>query len=125
MDTKRAARYFEDKMSLTMGIAQLKRKMDAGDDDFQIVDTRSLEAYEKGHIPGAVWINADEDKIAGEWDKLSKSKVNVIYCYGILCLRGPRVCLQAAKKEFPVMELHGNFDGWKDYGFDVETGSPA
>jgi rhodanese-related sulfurtransferase len=114
-----AVDYFSRKMGFTVGQSQLKKKIDAGDTDFQVIDTRSEGGYRKAHIPGAIWVDAD--CIEEHLHKFDKNKVNIVYCYGSLCLRGPRVCLQAAQAGYPVMELHGNFDGWaQDYAFPTE-----
>lgn len=121
-NTRAAASYFENKMGFTMGQSLLKKKLDAGDSDIQVIDTRSQEAYAKGHIPGAIWVDADHMDLA--LPLFLKDKVNVVYCYGELCLRGPRVCMQAAEAGFPVMELLGNYDGWaQSYRFPVEEGA--
>ncbi len=120
-NSRAAAEYFQAKVGYTMGISLLNNKITAGDSDFQVIDVRSKEFYIAGHIPGAIW--GDGDEIETALQKFSKEKVNIVYCYGELCLRGARICLAAAKAGFPVMELLGNYDGWADgYGFSIESG---
>lgn len=117
-NSEKANEYFKEKLGFNMSQTQLKEKMDNGDEDFQVLDVRHADAYSESRIPGA--INIDADNLENEWHKFDKNKINVIYCYGPLCHRGLRVCLAAALKGYPVMDLNGNFEGWVDYPYPVE-----
>ncbi len=113
-----AITYFEDKLSFTISCSRLKAKFDNSEDDFIVLDVRHRDAYSEGRIPGAIFIDADD--LDNQWHLFSKDKVNIIYCYGMLCHRGYVVCLEAAKKGYKVMDLLGNYDGWFNYPFDIE-----
>lgn len=59
--------------------ADLKARVDAGDDSMLIISLRSPEDYAKGHIKGAVNIPF---KQVGEYlDKLPVDKELIVYCY--------------------------------------------
>lgn len=116
-DISKARDYFTDKMDFTTGPVELKRAMD--NDEVVIVDVRAAEDYEKGHIPGAISLPK------GHWQHpqgLHKEKVNVIYCYSQVCHLAATAAIQLSDQGFPVKELEGGFEGWKDQDLPVERG---
>lgn len=117
-NTNGAVEYFSNKLSFTISCTRLKNKIDNSEDDFQILDVRHKDAYNEGRIPGAIFIDADN--LDTQWDIFSKSKINIVYCYGMLCHRGYIVCLEAAKRGYPVMDLLGNYHGWVNYPYAIE-----
>jgi len=115
-----ARRYFEDKLAFTLGPVELERWIKTGEDNLVLVDVRAAEDFAKGHIPGA--INLPK----GRWDNpqgLSKDKTNVVYCYTQQCHLAANACVQFAAKDYPVMELEGGFEAWKEHQFDIEEES--
>lgn len=116
-DPARARAYFENKLAFTTGPVELDRMIKSGNNHFTIVDVRAAEDYAKGHIPGA--LNLPE----GTWehpDGLSKDKTNIVYCYTIVCHLAAKACVALARQGFPVMELDGAFETWKEYQLDIE-----
>ena len=112
-----ARRYFEDKLAFTTGPVELDRWIKTGEDNLVIVDVRAEEDFAKGHIPGA--INVPK----GQWDHpqgLSKDKTNVVYCYTQQCHLAANAAVQFAAQEYPVMELEGGFETWKENQLDIE-----
>src|SRR5437763_16931975 len=119
-DPARAKAYFQDKLAFTTGPVELDRWIKAGENNLVVVDVRAAEDYEKGHIPGA--INIPKEK----WDnpqRLAKDKTNVIYCYTQQCHLGANACVRFAARDYPVMELEGGFEAWKENELDVEEES--
>ncbi len=115
-DIARAKDYFEDKLAFTTGPVELDR-MIKSHEDIIVVDVRASEDFAKGHIPGA--INLPK----GSWGNasgLSKDKINVVYCYSQVCHLAADAALRFASQGFPVMELEGGFDGWKEHALDIE-----
>ena len=45
-----------------------------------LLDVRTPEEWEEGHLPNAVHLNFYEDNFAEELDKLEKDKAYVVYC---------------------------------------------
>ena len=111
-----ARRFFEDKLAFTTGPVELDKWIRAEEDNLVIVDVRAAEDFAKGHIPGAV--NIPKDRWA-EATGLSKEKTNVVYCYSQQCHLAANACLQFAMQDFPVMELEGGFQAWKEHDLDV------
>ena len=114
---ERAKAYFEDKLAFTTGPVELNRWIKSHEDNLVVVDVRAAEDYAQGHIPGAINVPKDQ------WDNppgLSREKTNVVYCYTQQCHLAANACVQFASKGFPVMELEGGFEAWKEYELDIE-----
>jgi rhodanese-related sulfurtransferase len=119
-DPARARAYFEDKLAFTTGPVELDRWIKTGQDNLLIVDVRAAEDFAKGHIPGA--INVPKEK----WDNpqgLNRDKTQVVYCYTQQCHLAANACVRFAGKGYPVMELEGGFETWKENELDVEEPS--
>ncbi len=119
-DPARARAYFEDKLAFTTGPVELDRWIKTGQDNLIIVDVRAAEDFAKGHIPGA--INVPKEK----WDNpqgLNRDKTQVVYCYTQQCHLAANACVRFAGKGYPVMELEGGFETWKENELDVEEAS--
>lgn len=116
-DPARARAYFENKVAFTTGPIELDHFLKSGENHITVVDVRAAEDYAKGHIPGA--INLPKENW-GTPAGLSKDKTNVVYCYSQVCHLAANACLAFASKGFPVMELEGGFDTWKEHELDIE-----
>jgi len=119
-DPARARAYFEDKLAFTTGPVELERWIKSGENNLVVVDVREAEDYAKGHIPGA--INLPKEK----WENpqgLSKDKTNVVYCYTQQCHLAANACARFASSGYPVMELEGGFEIWKEHDLDIEEAS--
>lgn len=111
-----AKKYFEDKMTFTTGPVELERMLKEHA-NINVIDVREEEDYHKGHIPGA--INLPKEK----WDTLeglSKDRTNVLYCYTMVCHLAATAAVEFASKGFPVMELEGGFETWKEYDMPID-----
>jgi rhodanese-related sulfurtransferase len=116
-DPAKARAYFEQKIAFTTGPVELDRVIKSHDNSITVIDVREAEDFAKGHIPGA--INLPKDT----WDNpkgLQKDKTNVVYCYTQVCHLAASACVVFAGKGYPVMELEGGFETWKEYELDIE-----
>jgi rhodanese-related sulfurtransferase len=115
-DPSKAREYFEDKLAFTSGPVEVDHLIKDGA-NINVVDVRDEEDYAKGHIPGA--INLPREK----WDSLEglqKDKVNVLYCYTQTCHLAATAAVHFAGKGYPVMEMDGGFEAWKENDLDIE-----
>ncbi len=117
VDPKKARKYFEEKMEFTTGPVELNGMMKR-QEPINIIDVRTIEDFVKGHIPKAV--NLPKDRW-GTHAGLSKDKVNVLYCYSQVCHLAASAAVEFSKHGYPVMELEGGFETWKNYNLPVET----
>jgi rhodanese-related sulfurtransferase len=117
-DVKGALQYFTNKMKYTTGPVELSHRIEENHDDIQIIDVRAEKDYQKGHIPGAVNLPQEQ------WDNaqgLSKDKTNIVYCYSHVCHLAAKAGMHFASQGYPVMEMDGGFQAWKDNQLNVET----
>jgi rhodanese-related sulfurtransferase len=114
--TERAKEYFESKVAFTLGPVELKKTIEEEADRIQIIDLRQLEEYNRAHIPTAVSVPGN--KLELHIEKLSKNKINILYCYDQQCHLAAKSALMLAEKGYPVMELEGGFNAWKNKDFD-------
>lgn len=122
-DTEAAAKYFEDKLNFTANPGSLKNVIE-GKVEGVIIDLRRKEDFDRGHVPGA--INLPFDKYDGfegqqtEFPGLSKSKINYLYCYEMLCNLSQKAAKKFAGLGYPVKEVEGGFKAWEEHKYPVE-----
>jgi rhodanese-related sulfurtransferase len=115
-DPAKAKEFFEDKMSFTTGPVEVDHFRSKGD-DFVLVDVRSAGDYAEEFALGA--ISLPEEK----WDSfegLSKDKLNILYCYSHVCHLAARAAVKFASAGYPVMEMDGGFEAWKQHELPTE-----
>jgi rhodanese-related sulfurtransferase len=120
-DPQKAREFFADKMAFTTGPVELSNNLKEGT-NLVVVDVREAEDYKKGHIPGA--INLPFDKWA-TCEGLQKDNLNVLYCYSHVCRLAATAAVEFAGKGYPVMEMDGGFEAWKENDLEIERGTKA
>lgn len=91
-----------------------------GDPGFVVLDSRSTEAWDQGHIPGAVHLPTA--LIPEQAAQLLDRAVPVVtYCWGPGCNGANRAALALAQLGYQVKELLGGFEYWVREGFEFET----
>jgi len=90
--------------------------------DFVLLDARSSEAYDRGHISGAIsmphaTINAET---LADYDA---DTLFVVYCNGPHCNGADKAALRLARLGRPVKKMIGGVEGWHDEGFDLVPGT--
>lgn len=121
-EAARAVQYFEDKLAFEISPVGLNRALDAKE-QFQIIDLRTKELFEKSHIPGSIQVNYEN--LEAVIPKLNKDQVTVTVCYNITCTLATKAALVLANKGFKVKELIGGFDEWATQINKVESGVKA
>lgn len=117
MDTHRAHEYFLNEYCYSLGPVELKEKIKNELSSFNLVDVRRYDDYIDGHIPFAMHVPYHE--LEEHYNMFSKDKVNVIYCYTVVCHLAKKCAVKLTEKGYPVMELSGGFEAWKHHGFDI------
>jgi rhodanese-related sulfurtransferase len=118
-DPARARAFFEQKVAFTTGPVEVDHLI-KGRSDVVIVDVREAADYAKAHVPGAINIPQ------GQWNNpqgLQKNKTNIVYCYTVTCHLGAKACVEFAGQGFPVMEMDGGFEAWRENDLEVESGA--
>ncbi|UQA91001.1 rhodanese-like domain-containing protein [Streptomyces halobius] len=117
-----AAAYFAAHLALHTDVADVHSALataDASPLDF-VVDSRSTEAWDQGHVPGAVHLpSARIPQDAGEL--LDPAVPVVVYCWGPGCDGATRAALTLARLGYRVKEMLGGIEYWIREGYEVTT----
>ena len=88
--------------------------------DFVLLDVRSHEYFEAGHVPTA--INLPHWKISeATLAEYPDDSLFVVYCAGPHCNGANKGAIALAKLGRPVKEMIGGAIGWTDEGFELVT----
>jgi len=88
-------------------------------DDYQLIDVRQIQEYGEEHLPGAIWIPADE--LPHRLNSLDTAKTTIIYCsHGSLSRAAAQVLLSSGFMDVHV--LQGGLHAWR---FGSAAGLPG
>ncbi|MGY1690231.1 rhodanese-like domain-containing protein [Geodermatophilus sp. SYSU D01105] len=115
-----AAAHFARRLAVETDVSDVSAALGSGTPGFVLLDSRSREAWEQGHVPGAVHLPGREiaDRAPAELDR---SVPVVTYCWGPGCNGATRAALALAQLGFRVREMIGGFEYWAREGLPVET----
>lgn len=114
--------YLQYKLSYYTDAWDLAEDLALGISAIVVIDARSEEVYQAGHITGAIsfphrTMNAESTA------QLDRSKVYITYCDGIGCNGSTKAALKLASLGFQVKELIGGLDFWKRDGHPLTWGA--
>ena len=117
-------KHYHDKLSYEIDSADVVSYFTNPNDQEKLIliDTRSTDAYNQEHIPGAIsfphrTMNADNTHT------FDKSLVYVTYCDGIGCNGSTKGAYKLSSLGFKVKEMIGGLDWWKRDGYSTEGAS--
>ncbi len=110
-DNQTTITYFEQKLRFEAEMSLVEKVSGGSESGYFILDVRSSEAFNKGHIPTA--FNIPRAELVDRLDELPKDKTIITYCYHAYCLASAKAALELAKNGFKVMEMPGGFDEWE------------
>lgn len=120
----RACAAFAERLALQTDVADVAAAMATGRPGFVLLDSRSDEAWAKGHLPGALHLPTAE--IAGRAAALLDPAVPVVtYCWGPGCNGATRAALALSLQGYRVKEMIGGVEYWTREGFPLRTGRPV
>jgi rhodanese-related sulfurtransferase len=116
-----AVAHFRAGLAFHTDVSDVAAALDTGGDPgFVLVDSRSTEAWDQGHIPGALHLpTALVPEQAGQL--LDRSVPVVTYCWGPACNGAARAALALAELGYQVKEMLGGFEYWVREGLAFET----
>ncbi|MFE5393726.1 rhodanese-like domain-containing protein [Streptomyces sp. NPDC056568] len=116
-----AAAYFRASLAFHTDVSDVAAALGAdGDPGFVLVDCRSTESWDQGHVPGAVHLPTA--LVPEQAPGLLDPAVPVVtYCWGPGCDGAKRAALALAELGYRVKEMLGGFEYWVREGFVHET----
>ena len=120
-DFRAAHDHFTARQSFTTGPHEVTGMLDRKE-DIVIVDVRFPSDFRKGHVPGAV--NLPKGKWHEAAGKLSKDKLNVLYCYTPTCHLAAEAAIELVAQGYPVVEMEGGFSNWEANSYPIATPQP-
>ena len=116
-----AAAHFRASLAFHADVSDVATALAAdGGPGFVVLDSRSTESWDQGHVPGAVHLPTALIPVQAE-ALLDKSVPVVTYCWGPGCNGGTRAALALAELGYQVKEMLGGFEYWVREGFEFET----
>lgn len=115
-----AAAYFRASLVFHADVSDVAAALKAeGDPGFVVLDSRSTESWDQGHIPGA--IHLPTALIAEQAGQLLDRNVPVVtYCWGPGCNGATRAAFALAELGYQVKEMLGGFEYYVREGYPVE-----
>ncbi|MEU3462646.1 rhodanese-like domain-containing protein [Streptomyces sp. NPDC006733] len=115
-----AAAYFAASLAFHADVSDVAAGLRAAEPGFVVVDSRSTESWDQGHVPGAVHLpTAQIPQLAAEF--LDREVPVVVYCWGPGCNGATRAAHALATLGYQVKEMLGGMEYWIREGFPYET----
>lgn len=123
-DSAKAQQFFQDQLDFTTNPSGVKAVVEGRVTNVTIIDVRSEEDYAKSHIKGAINIPFNKHSAfkgdEKEFPELRKDGFNYVYCYDAFCNLGMMACKKFSSLGYPVKEVKGGFEEWKNHKYPVE-----
>jgi rhodanese-related sulfurtransferase len=104
-----------------MSLAELKARVEAGEDDLVVLDVREREAYEAGHVPGARLLPRGQLELRVNQDLPDPTR-RILSC----CELGYISTLAAATLRNMgfqhAVALDGGMKAWREAGYPLKAG---
>ena len=119
-----ALHHFESSLGFETDCWDVHDAIARGQQDFVLLDARSHELYEQGHVPGAISL-PHAKIVASKLSAYAADTLFVVYCAGPHCNGAHRAAMRLARLGRPVKLMIGGITGWQDEGFALERGQDA
>jgi rhodanese-related sulfurtransferase len=117
--TSIALEHFARRLEVETDVSDVAAALAEGDPGFVLLDVRSREAYDAGHLPGATSLHHSE--LTAEAVAALPDGPVVVYCWGPSCNGACKGALKLAELGRPVKEMRGGFEYWAREGHPVAT----
>jgi rhodanese-related sulfurtransferase len=118
-ESSEALKHFEASFAFETDCWDVHEAMESPDPGFVLLDVRSPDLFESGHVPGAV--NLPHRRISERnLAPYAPETLFVVYCAGPHCNGADRAAVRLAGLGRPVKKMIGGIEGWKDEGFVLD-----
>lgn len=114
-----ALAYYSAKLRFETDASDVYAAQKAGD-VFVLVDVRSVEAWEQGHVAGAVHMPYRDIATRAPQEIPAGTPV-VVYCWSPGCNAGAKGAVEFAKLGYDVREMIGGYEYWVREGQPTEN----
>ncbi|MFD9889677.1 rhodanese-like domain-containing protein [Amycolatopsis sp. NPDC059027] len=115
-----AVAHFAGRLAFEADVSDVHADLEARVDGLVVVDSRSVESWDQGHLPGA--LHLPTARIAERArDLVPHDAVVVTYCWGPGCNGATRAALAFARLGYRVKEMIGGYEYWVREGFPVDS----
>lgn len=117
-DSAAAAAHFAARLAFETDVSDVHDDLVAGrlGTDYVLVDVRSAQSWDQGHVPGAVHLPTRQIAVRAAEGALAAlvppGAPVVVYCWGPGCNGATRAALEFARLGHPVKEMIGGFEYW-------------
>jgi rhodanese-related sulfurtransferase len=121
-DSQTALDYFQKLLSLETDCWDVHAALASGAPGFVLLDVRSPQAFEDGHVPGSLNLphgRINERNLA----PYPPDMIFVVYCNGPHCNGADRAAVRLARLGRKVKKMIGGSEGWQLEGFSLEKGA--
>lgn len=114
-----AYRHFSQRLAYETDVADVVADLGKGITSFVLLDVRDEQAYAECHIPGALSLPGRRitEENTASWDR---TQTIITYCWGPACNGATRAAAKLAQLGFPVKEMIGGMEYWRQEGGAVE-----
>lgn len=107
-----AAAYFAAGLAFHTDVSDVAAALASGDDPgFTVIDSRSTQSWDQGHIPGALHLPTSQiPRLAAEL--LDPARPLVVHCWGPACNGATRAAYALASLGYQVKEMLGGMEYW-------------
>jgi rhodanese-related sulfurtransferase len=119
-ETTAAVAFFAARLEFQTDVSDVQAAMSSGNPGFVLIDSRSRQAWDQGHIPGAVHMPTAEI-VTRAAKELPPGTELVTYCWGPGCNGATRAALALAQAGYRVREMLGGVEYWVREGFELRT----
>ena len=115
-----SATFFAARLACQTDVSDVHAALESSSPGFVLIDSRGIEGWQQGHIPGAIHLPTDD--IPTEAPRRLDPAVPVVtYCWGPGCNGATRAALALARLGYQVKEMLGGIEYWQREGFPIET----
>ncbi|MBO0609712.1 rhodanese-like domain-containing protein [Myceligenerans salitolerans] len=118
-DSTAAVAHFGARLAFETDVADVRAALDGGT-EFTLVDVRPPEAWDAGHLPGAVHLPGGKIRLRAE-QTVPRDRPVVVYCWGPGCNAATKAAHELAQQGYAVKEMLGGFEYWVREGFAYDT----
>lgn len=105
-----------------MSLAELKARIERGEDDLIVLDVRERDAYEQGHIPGARLLPRGQLELRASEDLPDPTRRILAYCeFGRISTLATATLREMGFRR--AVALDGGMKAWREESYPVKAGS--